>query len=327
MQLNFTGDGSSSFRVPLPLFTVNSVTVAGASVAFTVNGNTVTTASALTLGAAVSVDLTNTAPTIATNEDIIASAAINGSGHLIVTLKDGSSFDAGAAVGPQGTQGVQGVTGATGAAGAAGATGATGESWATNDPAIFQATGAAQNWVVPAGVTRIRVRMWGGGGPGTTATASVLGAGGSSGQYVEFRATVAPGSTVVVNPGGGGVPGSNGTTTTVTLPTAEVLEAFGGSAHGGAANFVNATTANVTSIFSIQGAWGENPLSANVSGAGATAPQGGSGGRGVGSVAAATDTNGQLGLIPGGGGSGSTYSSTGAAVGGNGAPGLVIIEY
>jgi collagen type VII alpha len=50
----------------------------------------------------------------------IAGAAVNGSGRLIITLTDGSTVDAGSAVGPQGPQGSTGATGATGATGPAG---------------------------------------------------------------------------------------------------------------------------------------------------------------------------------------------------------------
>ena len=53
----------------------------------------------------------------------IVSGAINGSGHLILTKHDGSTVDAGVAVGPQGPSGSQGPAGATGAQGPAGATG------------------------------------------------------------------------------------------------------------------------------------------------------------------------------------------------------------
>ena len=56
----------------------------------------------------------------------VASAVVNGSGHLVLTWNDGSAVDCGAVVGPPGPQGVAGPTGATGATGPTGATGATG---------------------------------------------------------------------------------------------------------------------------------------------------------------------------------------------------------
>jgi hypothetical protein len=58
----------------------------------------------------------------------IRSAAVNGSGHLIVTLLNGDTLDAGAVVGPAGATGAAGAAGAPGATGASGAKGDTGAS-------------------------------------------------------------------------------------------------------------------------------------------------------------------------------------------------------
>lgn len=44
----------------------------------------------------------------------VTNATINGLGHLIITLSDNTTIDAGVAVGPQGTAGTQGAAGATG---------------------------------------------------------------------------------------------------------------------------------------------------------------------------------------------------------------------
>lgn len=53
----------------------------------------------------------------------VTGAAINGNGHLIITLSDSTSIDAGDAKGAAGPQGVQGPKGDTGDTGATGATG------------------------------------------------------------------------------------------------------------------------------------------------------------------------------------------------------------
>ena len=58
--------------------------------------------------------------------DSVTSANVNGSGHLVLTLSNGSIIDAGAVVGPTGAVGATGAAGATGSAGATGATGAVG---------------------------------------------------------------------------------------------------------------------------------------------------------------------------------------------------------
>lgn len=53
----------------------------------------------------------------------ITAAAVNGSGHLIITKSDSTTLDAGAVVGPAGPTGPTGPTGPNGTAGATGATG------------------------------------------------------------------------------------------------------------------------------------------------------------------------------------------------------------
>ena len=55
--------------------------------------------------------------TSGTNGVGITTAAVNGSGNLIITKTDSSTVDAGSVIGPQGAQGTQGVPGAPGATG------------------------------------------------------------------------------------------------------------------------------------------------------------------------------------------------------------------
>ena len=55
--------------------------------------------------------------TSGTNGVGITTAAVNGSGNLIITKTDSSTVDAGSVIGPQGAQGTQGVPGALGATG------------------------------------------------------------------------------------------------------------------------------------------------------------------------------------------------------------------
>lgn len=56
----------------------------------------------------------------------VTSANVNGSGHLVLTLSNGSTLDAGYVVGPQGATGAVGATGATGSAGPTGPAGPAG---------------------------------------------------------------------------------------------------------------------------------------------------------------------------------------------------------
>lgn len=73
----------------------------------------------------------------------------------------------------------------------------------------FTYTGAVQTWTVPAGVTKLRVKMWGAaGGPGPIAA---FGPGGGGG-YTDARLSVTPGQQLSIFVGGGGAPaiGGNG---------------------------------------------------------------------------------------------------------------------
>lgn len=79
-----------------------------------------------------------------------------------------------------------------------------------NFPVTFTSTGADQTYTVPAGVTSIKVIMWGaGGGGGYVGTGAVFG---GAGAYVEGVLTVTPGSslTIVVGRGGLYADGSGG---------------------------------------------------------------------------------------------------------------------
>ena len=73
----------------------------------------------------------------------IQSATINDSGHLILTLTDGTTLDAGVAKGAQGTPGAKGDTGAQGPKGDPGAKGDTGAQGPKGDDGAKGDTGAA----------------------------------------------------------------------------------------------------------------------------------------------------------------------------------------
>lgn len=75
---------------------------------------------------------------------------------------------------------------------------------------VISATGLT-NWIVPANVTRIRVRMWaGGGGGGGGGDGGGFGVSGYRGGYVEATLTVTPGATIAVTNGAGGAGGAGG---------------------------------------------------------------------------------------------------------------------
>lgn len=66
----------------------------------------------------------------------------------------------------------------------------------------FNYTGADQSFVVPTGVTSVKVYIWGGGGSGTTTINGSFY--GGAGAYVEGILTVTPGETLTIYVGQGG---------------------------------------------------------------------------------------------------------------------------
>ncbi len=157
-------------------------------------------------------------------------------------------------------------------------------------------TGASSPWVVPGGITRIRVKVWGGGADGETTHD------GGAGGYGEDIFDVTPGTSYVVTIGAGGGAGAHygGTTSLGALISATGGEP--GSAGSGGAGGTSSATINVTG-----GAGGFRPGSA-----------GGGGGSGGGGSSA---VNGGDGMVPGGGG------ARGSSSPGDGGDGRIIIEY
>lgn len=78
----------------------------------------------------------------------IQSAAINDSGHLILTLTDGTTLDAGVAKGAKGDAGAQGPKGATGPAGPQGPAGAPGKDGSDGADGVTPHIGDNGNWYI-----------------------------------------------------------------------------------------------------------------------------------------------------------------------------------
>lgn len=111
----------------------------------------------------------------------------------------------------------------------------------------------AGTWTVPAGVTSIKVEVWGGGGGGQAAKGAA-GGGGSGGNYVRKNAiSVIPGTTYNIFVGSGGASGSNGAASWFSS-NATLLAAGGVGAAGTATSDYNSSGANF------------NPASNNVGG-------------------------------------------------------------
>ncbi|MFC3638237.1 hypothetical protein ACFONL_12785 [Camelimonas fluminis] len=185
------------------------------------------------------------------------------------------------------------------------------------------------NWTVPAGVTRIKVRIWaaGGGGGGSTSTTSG-GAGGNGGGYREATINVTPGQVIPITVGAGGIGGTgtgsplNGAAGGSSSVGALATATGGGGGNGGSGTTYG--TASMTQGSSSGAGWGvDGMFAANASPFGST-PTGSGGGGSYGTTnSAITVTQGTGASYPGGGGGGAASGYSGKP----GADGLVIIEF
>jgi hypothetical protein len=218
---------------------------------------------------------------------------------------------------------------------------------------LFTTTGAIQNWVVPAGVTRVKAEAWGGGGYGThifLLTGETSGAGGGGGGYVCAYFTVTPGETLNIIVGAGGTSGiRDGGQSSFTSPLSganfAALGGIGANYNSSAIRFESGEggsfSGNRPTHFGMNGQSGTSTITyfeqrsatefirrlvyGNGGNAANTSYTGGTGGVlmllvGGSSLLTSTGTDGGF---PGGGGS--SMGSTGA--GSNGAPGAVIIYW
>lgn len=204
-----------------------------------------------------------------------------------------------------------------------------------------QTYAANGTFVVPSGVNKIKVEMWGGGGAGGTLgsqnTNSINyyagGGGGGAGAYSVGNFEVTPGDSYPVTVGTGGVASifvtsaRNGGTSSISNGSGTLMSAGGGSVGGdGSVSYPTFTPGNggsggdqTNSDIVFESGNGQdgsaNTGGAPLGGVGASAHAGGSGGWGNG---------GENGKMPGGGGGG---GSPGVLIGGNGGAGMVIIYY
>ena len=141
--------------------------------------------------------------------------------------------------GPQGPKGDTGATGPAGAAGAPGDPGATGPAGSTgptgpqgpagpagssgglNGRQEFQGSGI---FVVPAGVSRLSVELYGAGGGGAIMRCN-SGGGGGAGAYTSTIFTVQEGQTLTINVGIGGIAGASSSTSGGNGSDTQVLDA------------------------------------------------------------------------------------------------------
>lgn len=194
-------------------------------------------------------------------------------------------------------------------------------------------------FIVPQGVTRVKVQCWGGGGGGGGAFgAGGAGTGGGGGGYTAGLCTVTPGQSIYVTVGKGGLGAPAGAIYSAqpggTTSFGGYMSASGGAAGVGGDRIIasgpvvggNGFGGQITAAGTV-GGYGMLFLGTDNSynmggGIGGSAPFGGS------MAHMSISNNGNHGVFPGGGGSGAGARWTGGGWGGgNGANGLCVIEW
>lgn len=177
---------------------------------------------------------------------------------------------------------------------------------------------------VPAGITDITVKVWGGGGKGGNSTNSAGGGGGGGGGYSISTISVAPGQTVRVVVGDGGNTASPvGGVSFVTKSELNDLNLASVYADGG--NPGSAGSVGVGGTGNGENGFDGTLNQGNLSNGGNGGRGGGNGGLGgSGAQGSGNDNNSTPGLVRGGGGGGARGNGR---IGANGGKGLVIISY
>ena len=194
----------------------------------------------------------------------------------------------------------------------------------THNLAVFSPTSQGQ-WTVPAGITAVRLRIWGGGGAGGNGFGGA-GGGGSGGGYSEGYYSVVPGQIIAVTVGAGaaGVGTSGGTSSFGSIASASGGQSGSNGSAGVGGTGANSTGSGFGSGLVLPGASGGDAIAVGSnwigghgghahSSAGALAVIG----AGSGAIA------GRVGPGPGAGASG----GVGTGSGGSGGPGLVLVEW
>ncbi len=178
------------------------------------------------------------------------------------------------------------------------------------------------SFTVPVGVTRLKVRVVGGGGAGGTHATQPGGGGGAGGEATEWLSGVVPGTIIPVTVGAGGQPSSgagNGGTGGASS-FGSYVSATGGTGGGGGSGSGTPTGGQGGSgsggTVNLAGSWGGDAIPSAGRGGDGGGPGAGKGGTGVAGQSAPAGSAGGGG---GGGGNG--------LAGGAGGGGLVMVEY
>jgi hypothetical protein len=189
--------------------------------------------------------------------------------------------------------------------------------------ATFTASGT---FIVPPGVTRVKVLVVGGGGAGGTHATLPSGGGGSGGRALKWISGLTPGTAIPVTVGAGGtaspIPGNGAPGQTSSFGT--FVSATGGQGGGGGSGGATPTGGGGGSGFGADfvysGSWGGDAIPSS--------GRGGDGG-GPGSGKGGTATVGQNAPVYGWGGGGGGGGASGSAgyPGGSGGGGFVMVEF
>lgn len=198
---------------------------------------------------------------------------------------------------------------------------------------------ASGTWTKPAGLTKIRVTVYGAGGggggvEGTSSNAAASSGGPAGGSAFEEIVTGSLSATEAVTIGAGGAGGAAGQNAGVaggTTSFGALLSATGGA---GGASMPTGTSANITSqVLAGTGSGGDLNMSGGPAEAGirfnSSTALGGAGGStavGGGGSSGGNNVAGSDGGGYGAGGGGSSTNGSTNRAGGDGAPGLVLIE-
>jgi gliding motility-associated-like protein len=212
-------------------------------------------------------------------------------------------------------------------------------------------TNPASPWTVPAGVTSIKVEVWGGGGSGGGCNSTLFtsyGSGGGGGAYNVSTISVSSGQTYTITIGTGGTAGSDangnpGTASSVSgsggsvtaNPGLSGARRGGTAGTGGTGGFNNGGNGGLATSNGAGGGGGAGNATPSGSGNGGNGSNNAAGSAGSGALpggaGGANRTGngaGNAGTAPGGGGGGGRQSLlNGAKAGGAGASGKVVITY
>ena len=159
-------------------------------------------------------------------------------------------------------------------------------------------TPGTQSYVVPAGVTSLTIKAWGGGGGGGGASPDRVGGNGGGGGYATATFSVTPGETLSLRVGGGGGGGTGFNTGT---------NSGNGGGGGGYSGMFRSTTALIVAGGGAGGGGGNGDTGSTARAAGTN------GGAGGGTTGIAGTTNG--GTTGGGGGTASAGGTAGTTSG------------